>query len=177
MNWQQSFPTCLLLLAGCGGVADEGLDYFPAVGVYEASPAQARVDRSFSAFKIESPLAEVKDRLNIIPCEYDGECEWRDADGVRHYFFDDLLVVKRVDAADFVGRPILALGIGMARSRREVMMAAQRFLPDVDFDCRKWKDDRQWETCQAFLVPGHVTIEFDKQGLLVELDLSGYHFT
>jgi hypothetical protein len=184
MTRRSLVPIGLLLLAGCGG-GSEGLDYFPNVGVYEASPAQARVDRSFSDILIITPLDQLGSRLTEIRvngCEELGECHWRDAGGVRYGFWADepfayFVVDKWVKADEFEGRPISALGVGQARERREVLRAARRFVPEATFECHAWREESQWETCQAFLSPGHVTIEFDKQGALVQVHLSGYHYT
>ena len=178
MNWRQSVPMDLLLLAGCAGAEGEELAYFSSVVVYEASPEQERIDRSFSDMPIQTPLAEVRDRLTEIPfdgCEDPGECDWRDPEGVRHYFFDGLLVVKHIDAADFAERPILALEIGSARERNEVLQAARRFVPEAYFDCFDSGDDT--ESCQAYFRPGWLTIRFDARGLLTQVKLDGYHFT
>ena len=180
MTWRLGVPVGFLLLAGCFGADDEGLDYFPNVGVYEASPDQARVDRSFSDMPIETPFAEVQTRLTEIPidrCKEWGECFWRDANGVQHYFFDELLVVKRVDARDFSERPIPALWIAGARGREEVLAAARRFLPGTEFECSEEGEEDGDEHCGAMLSPGWVSIRFDGNGQLTNVQLDGYHFT
>jgi hypothetical protein len=184
MNWRQSVSIGLLLLAGCGAGADESLDYFPNVGVYEASTAQARVDRSFSDILIITPLDQVRSRLTEIPfdgCEEHGECAWRDAEGVRHYLWADepfayFVVVKSIHADEFEGRPVPALRIGLARRRSEVMAAARKFVPEADFECSKFAEDGT-EVCNATLHPGWVTIRFNASGSLTEVRLDGYHFT
>ena len=178
MNWRQAISTGLLLLAGCASHGNDDLSYFPNEGEYEASAQQERADRSFSDILILTPLDRVRSRLTEIRvdgCEEWGECQWRDAEGVRHYFWTDepfahFVVVKSVHADEFAGRSIPALGIGMARRRAEVLENARRFLPDADFEC---SDDG----CQAYLEPGWVTISFDASGVLTEVKLDGYHFT
>ena len=184
MTWRRVVPIGLLLLAGCGGGADDGLDYFPNVGVYEASPAQARVDRSFSDILIMTLLDQVRTHLTEIPfdgCQEYGECAWRDAEGVRHYLWRDepfayFVVVKSIHANEFEGRSVPALGIGLARQRSEVMAAARKFVPEADFECAQFAEDSS-EVCNATLRPGWVTIRFDASGSLTEVRLDGYHFT
>jgi hypothetical protein len=185
MNWRRSVSICLLLLAGCASVNDDELAYFPNVGAYDASPQQERVDRSFSDILIITPLDQIRSRLTEIRvdgCDEDGECEWQDSEGVRYYLWADepfayFVVDKRVFAGEFEGRPISALGIGLARKRGEVLRAARRFAPDATFECHEWREDSHWETCQAFLDPGNVSIDFDRQGTLVEVHFTGYHYT
>ena len=111
-----------------------------------------------------------------------GECLWRDAGAVRYGLWADepfayFVVDKWVRADDFAGRPIAALGIGLARERREVLRKASRFIPEATFECDEWRTEAEWETCQALLSPGWVTIEFDEHGSLVEIHLTGYHYT
>jgi hypothetical protein len=152
---------------------------------YKPSPAQQRVDRSFSDILIVTPLDKVRSRLTEIRvdgCEEYGECEWRDADGVRYFLWADepfayFVVDKWVQADEFERRPIPALEIGLARERGEVLRAARRFVRDIPFECHELKLAKQWETCLAFLDPGNVSLEFDRQGALVTVHLSGYHFT
>lgn len=188
MNWRHGVPIWLLFFASCSGAGEKGSDWqvpaVPDAGGYVASPHQARVDLSFSDISIDAPFAEVRSRLKEIRvdgCEEGGECAWRDADGVRHYFFGDSpdslhVVVKWVQACEFEGHPIPALGIGSARRRDQVLAAVRRFLPEADFECGEGGED-QTETCNATLDPGWVTIKFDASGSLIEVRLDGYHFT
>ncbi len=151
---------------------------------YLPSPQQQRVDRSFSDIPIDAPLDELQDRLSMIienECEQWGECEWRDAHGVRYYFYGDGpdnlgVVVKSIDAADYTARAIPALGIGVARERDQVLAAARKFVPDADFECGESGDD-SIEVCNATLDPGWLTIRFDASGSLIGVQLDGYHFT
>ena len=151
---------------------------------YLPSPQQQRVDQSFSDIPIDAPLAELKHRLSMIvenECEQREECEWRDAQGVRYYFFGDGpdnlgVAVKSIDAADYPARAIPALGIGVARERDEVLTAARKFVPDANFECGELDDD-SIEVCNATLEPGWLTIRFDASGSLMRVQLDGYHFT
>lgn len=153
-------------------------EFFPG-GVYTPLAIQARVDRSFSAFPIETPLADVEGDLTQIigeSCAEYGECDWADEAGVRHYFFSFsqagyLLVVKSVHAADFTDRSIDALGIGMARSRDDVVANVRAFLGDTDFSC----DSPRY--CGATLGPGWIRVWFDENGQLREAQFDGYHST
>jgi len=155
------------------------------VDEYSPSPLQTRVDRSFSAIPIASPFSLVRPRLTEVQiqgCEKNGECEWRDRDGVRYYFWGDPeslgVVVKDVWAGDFKNRRIPAMEIGLARRRGAVMAAARHFAPEATFECSRLAEP--WlgeESCEAFLRPGWVTIVFDKSGNLTEVRLDGYHFT
>ena len=109
------------------------------------------------------------------------ECDWRDADGVRHSFWADapladFVVVKSIHADEFGARAIPALGIGVARQRDLVMAAARSFVPEADFECVQFEEDRT-AACSATLHPGWVTIRFDASGSLTEIRLDGYQFT
>ena len=184
----------LALLAACSAAevvpeeapqaeqVDDDDNYFPNVGDYEASPEQLRADQSFSEFLIETTRQDIESQLTQIVengCAEYIECDWADAMGVRHYFVgvredEHLLVVKSVHADEFEGRPIPALGIGMARSRDEVLANVRDFLPTVAFVCTA---DGASEQCdERVLRPGWLRIWFE-DGQLKEVRLDGYHFT
>jgi hypothetical protein len=145
---------------------------------------QEKVERSFSDIRIETYLEAVKSRLTEIvegECPKWGECEWRDADGVRYNFWADepseyYVTDKSVRADEFAGRAIRALGIGTARDRQQVLAAARTFLAGAELTC-DWSDYVPQEVCQAFLGPGNVTIIFDASGRLSEVDFTAYHYT
>jgi hypothetical protein len=110
-------------------------------------------------------------------CEKWGECDWRDVDGVRHYFRSDpgkhFVVIRLVRTSEFTGRSIAALGIGMARQRDAVLANVRRFLPDTDIKCSNYGTD---VGCGAHLGPGWFRLLFDKNGQLQEVRFDGYHF-
>ncbi len=156
---------------------------------YCPSADQLRVDRSFSAIAMDSYLSASVERLVVAddrPCgppDHD-ECEWRDANGVRHYPWGDdatdlRIVIKFVNADEFLGRPIGALGIGMARQQAEVVANVRRFLPNVEVNC-----DPQHVSgnvgpveCGASLNPGWFQIGFDRDGNLLRIRFDAYQFT
>lgn len=154
---------------------------------YCPSPLQVRVDRSFSAIPIENQQTAVSQRLTEIRvngCEDVDECDWRDADGVRHYFWgfsptDFRVVVKSVHADEFVGRPISALGIGMARQQEDVLTNVRRFLGNVPLTCNRNRVSGNVSPvrCDATLGPGWIQIGFDERGELLMIHFDGYHFT
>ena len=142
------------------------------------SPIQQRVDASFSAIPIGTPLSDVRGKLHEERkegCEQSADCEWLGGDGVRYYFWGDgpdllEVAVKSIEASDFEGKAIPALGIGTARSRSDVRQAVARFSSEIELECGR-------STCSATLLPGWVTLTFDDQDLLTEVRLDGYHFT
>jgi hypothetical protein len=147
-----------------------------------------RVSESFSAPAIDTPLSAVRDQMTLVVeagCEPAmGGCDWRDANGVRHYFHysddrDPLLVIKSVNAGDFVGRPIPALGIGTARNQADVLANVQRFLPGVTMTCNPETatDSEVAVRCSGTVVPGFIAVQFDRDGALLTVQFEGYHFT
>ncbi len=151
---------------------------------YCASQDQNRVDRSFSRFPIDSGYP-TKDSVLIESrvggCETSGECAWIDDNKVRHYFWAEspeglYLVVKSVNAADFAGRPISALGIGMARNKADVVANVRRFLPDVEIDCDHVSGNVGPVECGGTLNPGWFQIGFDLDGNLLTIRFDGYQF-
>lgn len=149
---------------------------------YRPSPLQLRVDRSFSITPIDTPLIAARLRLTeqrTGTCT--DECEWVDRDKVRYLFWGDtpnrqFLVAKTIRAADFLWKPIPALGIGQARDRALVMNAVQRFAPRAEFDCLEPSGtDTPGISCSASIDPGWVTVDFDVDGKLVQVRLDGYH--
>jgi hypothetical protein len=176
MNWRQG-ALIFLMLAGCEEAKE------PA---YSPSLQQQRVDRSFSDIPIDTPFSQARGQLTEIRsggCEGWKECEWRDRQGVRYYFWGDPeaygVVVKTIWVADFAGRPIQALGIGPARKRDQVLAAAKEFEPDATWECMELEDNNPGpgEACTAFLGPGWATVAFDQHGSLTEVRIDGYHFT
>lgn len=156
---------------------------------YCPSADQLRVDRSFSAIAMDSYLSASTDRLtraNDRPCgrpDHD-ECEWLDANGVRHFPWGDdeadlRIVIKVINADEFVGRPIAALGIGMARREADVLANVRRFLPNVELDCdpRLLSGNVGPVECGASLNPGWFQIGFDRDGNLLRIRFDAYQFT
>jgi len=153
---------------------------------YCPSLLQQRVDKSFSAIAIQAPFESVRhtlteDRGN--GCEQWGECDWVDANKVRHYLWgepDNLYVVlKTISAKDLVGRPISALGIGLARRRKDVLANVQKAFPELHLKCDEndISSDVGPIECNALLDPGWIEIGFDKSDNLLAIRFDGYHFT
>ncbi|HEX4848241.1 MAG TPA: hypothetical protein VFV30_08855 [Novosphingobium sp.] len=168
--------SALLLTAAAPGLP------YPSYG---ASALQRKADLSISAIPIDTPLAKVKGRLTKVPgsCEADGNCEWRDKAGVRHYFWGDVkpspLVIKFVHAKDFRGRPIRALGIGMARSKPAVIKAVKAFDPRIKLDCDRARVSGNVgpQECSFTTNPGWIQIGFDRNDQLTMIRFDGYQFT
>ena len=156
---------------------DDNVEYCP-------SPDQIRVDRSFSAIAIDSTIASAGIELTAQQrkdCEQNGECSWIDENKVRHHIWSDspedqTIVIKYLNAADFVGRPISALGIGNARTKAEVLANVRKFLPDVKMDCDTVSGNVGPVECGATVNPGWFQIGFDRQGNLLAIRFDGYHF-
>lgn len=175
----------LLLIALTSTIAASAA---PGQTGYRPSPLQLRVDRSFSSIEIGTSLTKARSRLKeerIGACHEGDGCDWLDRNKVRHWFwgdspFDLWVVVKQVKATDFTGRPIPALGIGMVRSKAQVIAAARKFDRKLAIDCGKELQTGKMKlrsSCSATLNPGWISIDFDARGQLVEVRFDGYQFT
>ncbi len=175
-NGRAPGPTAPIVNATCSG----DVEYCPSVD-------QLRVDRSFSAIAMDSLLSRstgALSRINDGACEPAGECEWRDAGGVRHFAWggseaDLRIVIKSIDAAEVPGKSIGALGIGMARRQEEVLANVRRFLPGVVIDCdpARVSGNVGPVECGATLNPGWFQIGFDRNGNLLRIRFDAYQFT
>lgn len=154
---------------------------------YCPSAVQLRVDRSFSAFPIDSALAAARGHLTEIVeagCDQSNECEWRDRSGVGHFAWGDdeaplTIVIKTIEAEAFAGRSIEALGIGTARKQADVIANVRRFLGEVEVDCdpAHVSGNVGPVECSATLDPGWIQIGFNRDGNLLRIRFDGYHFT
>jgi hypothetical protein len=154
----------------------------------QASPSALyrAVDRSFSAFAIDTPLSRARAGLRerrADGCEQENSCIWFDANRTGHYFFGDspstlILVVKSVRAADFGRRAIPALGIGTARDQRTVMANVRRAFPRLAFRCgtERASGNVGPVECSADVAPGWVQIGFTRQGVLQAVRFDAYQF-
>ena len=165
----------LVLTAGAGG---------HAVAQQTRSGAEllAAAEQSFSSVPFGvRPTPPGLVRIEDEACLKWGECAYRDANQVRHYFGDccdiDALVVKSVEVANVGDRPIGALGIGDARSMPDVVERVRRFLPEAEVDCRDDLDDVAPYTCGAKLGEGWIQLFFDSSQRLLEVRIDAYHFT
>jgi len=151
-------------------------------------PLRDRVDRSFSLIPLGTMRAPARLGLRELRqngCHRYAECDWADARGVRHYFWEaDELVVKSIRARDMAGREIAALGIGRARTRRDVLARARAFLPGVAIRCEHGTAqpeagdaDPPVTSCAASLDAGWIRIWFDAADQLTEVRLDARHFT
>jgi hypothetical protein len=79
------------------------------------------------------------------------DCYVRDANGVELYFSPyDGLNSKEISIDDTYSGAVRALGIGKARSQKDVMAAANRFVPNLSFDCSAaYKSD--YTSCVAHI--------------------------
>lgn len=114
---------------------------FSGTAAHAADPADKsfdRADASFSRFPLNLPSTPqaVGRLVNGDVCDDEGiSCEWEDEVGVRHIFAGDTLAIKLVDVAALGNRDIAALGIGSARSRKDVLTKVRSFLPGIAVDC------------------------------------------
>jgi hypothetical protein len=134
----------------------------------------AVADQSFSAIpfgtKVPPPELALIDDGGCAS----GECSYRDASGVVHYFNAGELVVKSVSIADVGAAPIAALGIGTARQQGEVLAQVRRFLPEAEIRC---DPPSEAYDCGAMLGEGWFRLFFDRWQRLVEVRLDAYQFT
>jgi hypothetical protein len=139
-----------------------------------------RADQSFSAYPLAEETLGLRAQgftimLNTCASE-GGECSWRDGNGVIHILDgDNILFVKMVEAADFRGRSIEALGIGMARDRAAVVRNVSRYLLGTEITCREAEEAGEGEgisSCGATLGEGWIKLLFtpDNQLLLARVD-------
>jgi hypothetical protein len=114
----------------------------------------ARVDRSFSSVSMGSLATPQRSGLSVrrnpMCINNPVDCGWSDAMGVRHIYDPEGLVLKVALAEDFGDKPIPALQIGTARNQADVIEAARRFDPHLEFDC--------YHTSERFYIgPRHST--------------------
>ena len=174
---RQLATAALLLLAGCvtanvnGGSQNFALD--------------RRVSRSFSPLAIDSLLTRTTGlrRLEENGCALSHECDFANAEGVRHFYHEDRLVMKAVLVSEFAGRDLPALGIGPARTRSAVLRNVSAFVPTVDVTCKgetsgpvRQGGPKVVTQCGGQLERGWFRLWFDAQDQLVEVRFDGYHF-
>ncbi len=146
-----------------------------------------RADLSFSAIPMgtmRTPESLGLREIRVGRCQEADECDWIDANTIRHYFWeDDELVVKSAHASDFGDNPIPALGVGRARSRTEVLTQIRSFLPEIEVECADATElgaprDGPGETlCGGTLGEGWFRVWFDAHGILTEIRFDSYQFT
>lgn len=152
---------------------------------YCPSPDQVRVDLSISEIAIDSAFSSHRFTLTEDwqdDCEILDGCDWLDSNKVRHYMWGEspeelFVVLKMIEAKDFVGRSIPAFGIGTARKQTDVMANVRRFLPDVEIDCDHVSGSVGPVECGGTLNPGWFQIGFDVEGNLLAIRFDGYQFT
>jgi hypothetical protein len=130
----------------------------------------AKADRSFSPLIFDTPIKKSRVKVKPVDCDEPDGCKYVDENHVLYEVWEpnDEVVVKWIEAKDFRGRPIRALGIGMARSKAQALQAASRFLngrkpqcgPDTDFGRPKIT------LCFFGLGEGWTKLWFDKDKLL-----------
>jgi hypothetical protein len=146
-----------------------------------------RIDESFSAVPLGSAINPESAGLVLrghpnCP-DRPHECGYSDERGVRHVYYGPNLiyrhgiVLKAASVEDFVGRPIPALGIGLARSREEVTAAVRRFIPELTVDCWEVEANADLEIsqeahcliieAQSLNAPISITMSFDERDQLI----------
>lgn len=158
----------------------------PPYPEYGASELQKKVDLSFSSIPIDTPFYKVSKGLRRADrgCRGMSNCDWRNAEGVRHGFetFESTntsrmtVMVKRAVISEFGPRPVRALGIGTARARADVFAAIARFDASITFDCAppSISGDIGHHGCVAQTGPGWVEIGFDENEQITEARFFGY---
>ena len=145
---------------------------------YGATELQKKVDLSFSRIPIATRFARVRHLLSWASsdCKIE-ECARRDAAGVHYSFWDDALLIKSVIAADFRSRPISALGIGLSRTKAEVIARIKAFDRRIKLDCDPTHISGNVGPleCVATLGPGWIEIGFDKQNQLLMIRFDGFN--
>jgi hypothetical protein len=170
--------------SGLAMIAAVAISATSALAADSAAKLETRIDNSFSPIAINTPLSAVRAKLTeekVIGCDKFDDCDWIDATHVRHYFFGirpgaGKLVIKRITVSEFGAGAIPALGIGVARKRKDVLKAVSKFAPELKLDCFTpvIKAVAAVPRCEGHLSPGLVAVEFDPAGLLVGVRFEGY---
>ncbi len=132
-----------------------------------------RADASFSRYPLNLPgTPQTIGRLtngDICDDEEGISCEWQDDAGVVHIFGGDILAIKSVEIGPATHN-LLALGIGTARARSDVLTKVRAFLPEIAIDCLEPDQAGEGEgiaSCGgSFKNGGWIKLLFDADNLL-----------
>ena len=137
-----------------------------------------RADMSFSSFRLNRKAVPLKiGQLVNTGCDDETVlCEWQSKEGTRHILTAGLVAIKLVDSADMEGKPISALGIGVARQRGDVMARVRSFLPEID--CLEAGDAGEGDgisSCGGAFASGPwFKLLFDRKGQLISARIDAF---
>jgi hypothetical protein len=150
----------------------------------------SRASLSFSNIPFDTLRKNIKISLKMIKdgsCEKVDMCQYKDADNIIYNFWDEdeYLVDKSLNAADFTGKPISALGIGLARKKAEVLKKASLFLGSTKYECTKEEDmnddgEKTGEImtrCNWTLGEGWTFVQFSSKGQLIMAQVTSSQYT
>ncbi len=150
----------------------------------------SRASLSFSNVPFDTPRKKVKIRLTMIKdgqCETINMCQYRDANNVAYNFWDEdeYLVDKSLEASDFTGKPMGALGLGLARQKADVLKKASLFLSNTQYECANSEETNREGTgigrmvteCRWTLGVGWAFVRFNDKGQLVYAQVTSSHYT
>lgn len=139
-----------------------------------------RADMSFSSFRLSRKTVPGKiGRLVNTGCDDESVlCEWQSKEGTRHILTAGIVAIKIVDAADMEGKPISALGIGVARRRGDVVARVRSFLPEIQINCLEAGDAGEGEgisSCGGAFASGPwFKLLFDRNGQLISARIDAF---
>ncbi len=154
----------------------------PIKAATKASGAQllSRASLSFSKIPFEAERKKIKMQLSQIKdgqCETINMCQYRDTQNIIYNFWDEKenLVDKSLEASDFIGKPIAALNIGLARDKTSILKKVSLFLGDTKYKCRPEKETNREGTetgailtsCTWILGEGWTFVRFNGKGQLI----------
>lgn len=152
----------------------------PTAKAPRTSDPLMRADMSFSSFRLNRKAVPHKiGRLANAGCDDETMlCEWQNAQGTRHILTGGIVAIKYVDAADMEGRPIPALGIGVARQRGDVVARVRSYLPEIQIDCLEAGDAGEGEgisSCGGAFASGPwFKLLFDRRGQLISARIDAF---
>lgn len=101
-------------------------------------------------------------------CRQNKVCTWVDRQNIEHEADDERGVASKAAWIDQKPTQHLnLLGIGVARSREDVISAVYRFLPEPTFDCSQAPPDDIGTNCFMMVGKGFVELKFDDNDALI----------
>lgn len=131
-----------------------------------------RVETSFSPVAFGVQYDELSGlglkMIDFGVCRQNKVCTWVDRQNVEHEADDEQGVdSKLVEIDPSSTQSLNLLGVGRARSREDVISAADRFLPGPKFDCSRAPPDEEGTFCIMMVGKGFVELQFDDDDRLV----------
>ncbi len=161
-------------------IAACGLATFASLQNAYAAPKislKDRIDQSFSSLKIDLSEEEASKLKNVkITGVIGNEFEVTDSNGVIHSFYDGLWQKMLNVEEGAPHKPIKALGIGMARTKKSALDAVRKFTGTKNFECdinnpeEKEEEGKfgSYQFCRQSTTSdgGYIWLEFDKKDRL-----------